>query len=136
MKFKRMIMGPAVFLAAACMLSACGFGPDKPEEQVIVEETPTPVPEEVVTPTPAPTIAPDGQTTTYTSSDKSISIKLPDATWGNKTDEANLVSFESPDQGKILILHGDAAAMESTIIPDTEDTAAVLLKGGELEQDK
>ena len=64
----------------------------------------TPAPEVTKAPTATPTIAPNVQDTTYTSADKSVSINLPDATWANKTDEADTISFESPDNGNILIL--------------------------------
>ena len=50
------------------------------------------------TPTPAPANA---QNTTYTSKNKAVSIKLPDATWANKSDSDDMLSFESPKQGKL-----------------------------------
>ena len=79
------------------------------------------------TPAPTATIAPNVQATTYTSADKSVAINLPNATWANKTDEADTLSFESPDEGKILILHGQGAdTMASTVIPSTQDMATSL----------
>ena len=112
--------------AAACILSACSLGGKKPAEQVIVEETPTPEP--TATPEPTPTIAPDAQSTTYTSKDKLISIELPDATWANKADQPDMVSFEAPDDGKILIMHASGDDMNSTVLPDSEDMANSLEK--------
>lgn len=127
MKNKKILAILALTLSLSCVMTACNFGGDKPEEQVIVEETPTPEPTKEATPTP--TIAPDGQSTTYTSSSKTLSIKLPDATWANKSDEADMVSFESPEQGKILILHGAGEEdMSSAVIPSTEDMANSLEK--------
>ena len=72
-----------------------------------MDETPTPEPTQE--PTPEPTIAPDVQDTTYTSSDGAVTIKLPDATWANKSDAEDMISFESPEQGKIRVLHGAAS---------------------------
>ncbi|MBP9554454.1 MAG: hypothetical protein KBE29_03890, partial [Blautia sp.] len=66
------------------------------------------------------------QNTTYTSKDKSVAIKLPDATWSNKSDETDMVSFESPDQGRILILHGSGADLESAVIPNSQDMAVSM----------
>ena len=106
-------------------MAGCGFGGDEPEEQKVVGVTP--VPEVTKAPTATPTIAPDVQNTTYTSADKSISIDLPDATWANKTDEADTISFESPDNGNILILHGQGEeTMAATVIPSTQDMAVSL----------
>ncbi len=73
-----------------------------------------------------PTVAADAQNTTYTSKDKSVAIKLPDATWANKSDETDMLSFESPDQGKILILHGSGADLESAVIPNSQDMAVSM----------
>lgn len=79
------------------------------------------------TETPVPTIAPNVQSTTYTSADKSIAINLPDATWANKTDETDMLSFESPEQGNILILHGQGEdTMAATVVPSTQDMAVSL----------
>ena len=127
MKHKKILAILALTMSLSCVMTACSFGGDEPEQQVIVEETPTPEPTKEATPTP--TITPDGQSTTYTSSSKTISIKLPDATWANKSDEVDMVSFESPEQGKILILHGAGEEdMSSAVIPSTEDMANSLEK--------
>ena len=127
MKNKKILAILALTMSLSCVMTACSFGGDEPEQQVIVEETPTPEPTKEATPTP--TITPDGQSTTYTSSSKTLSIKLPDATWANKSDEADMVSFESPEQGKILILHGAGEEdMSSAVIPSTEDMANSLEK--------
>ena len=113
---------------SACLLAGCSFGGDEPEEQVVVTETPAP--EATATPTPEPTIAPDVQDSTYTSSNGAVSIKLPDATWSNKADEADMLSFESPEQGKILILHGQGEEdMSSAMLPDTQDLASGIRAG-------
>ena len=47
MKNKRFLTLVAITATLSCVLSACNFGGDKPEEQVIVEEedTATPTPE-------------------------------------------------------------------------------------------
>jgi len=89
-----------------------------------VESTPTPTPAKKAKVTP--TVAADAQNTTYTSKDKSVAIKLPDATWANKSDETDMVSFESPDQGRILILHGSGADLESAVIPNSQDMAVSM----------
>ena len=132
MKNKKVLAMLVMTVALSGVLTACGFGGDEPEEQVVVEATPTPEPTEAPKPTATPAPA-DGQNTTYTSKDKSIAIKLPDATWANKSDEEDLVSFESPDQGKIVITHGKGEEdMSSAVIPSTEDMANSLEKAAGL----
>lgn len=134
MKNKKIFAILAIAFTFSCAMSACGFGGDEPEEQVVVESTPTPEPTKAPDPTPT-VIAADVQDTTYTSNTNSISIKLPDATWANKTDEADMVSFESPDQGKILILHGAGEEkMNSAVIPSTQDMAVSLERASDLEE--
>ena len=133
MKNKKIFGILAITAALSCAATACSFGVDEPEEQVVVDET-TPTPAPTATPTPAPTIAPDVQDTTYTSAN-GVSIKLPDATWSNKSDEADLLSFESPEQGKILILHGQGEEdMSSAVIPDTQDLAVSLEQASDMTQ--
>lgn len=125
MKNKKLLAVLAVTISASVFMAGCGFGGDEPEDQKVVSATP--VPEVTKAPTATPTIAPDVQSTTYTSADKSISIDLPDATWANKTDETNTISFESPDNGNILILHGQGEeTMAATVIPSTQDMAVSL----------
>lgn len=104
MRNKRILAISAIAISASVFMAACSFGGSNPDESVAVSVTPTPVATE--TPAPTATIAPNVQATTYTSADKSVAINLPNATWANKTDEADTLSFESPDEGKILILHG------------------------------
>ncbi len=129
MKNKKTLMILALAVTLSGVLSACNFGGDEPAE--VVEATPTPEPTEA--PDPTPTVAPDAQSTTYTSTDRSISIELPDATWANRSDEGDLVSFESPDQGRILIIHGEGAEdMASAVIPSTEDLAVSLEQASDL----
>ena len=133
MKNKKVLAMQVMTVALSGVLTACGFGGDKPEDQVVVEATPTPEPTEAPKPTATPAPA-DGQNTTYTSKDKSVAIKLPDATWANKSDEEDLISFESPDQGKIVITHGKGEEdMSSAVIPSTEDMANSLEKAAGLE---
>lgn len=133
MKNKKVLAMLVMTVALSGVLTACGFGRDKPEDQVVVEATPTPEPTEAPKPTATPAPA-DGQNTTYTSKDKSVAIKLPDATWANKSDEEDLISFESPDQGKIVITHGKGEEdMSSAVIPSTEDMANSLEKAAGLE---
>ncbi len=127
MKNKRILAILAISISASVLMAGCSFfGGDEPEEEsVAVTVTPTPVATE--TPIPEPTIAPDVQNTTYTSADKSVAINLPDATWSNKTDETDMLSFESPDEGSILILHGQGEdTMASTVIPSSQDMAVSL----------
>ncbi|MCI6005390.1 MAG: PsbP-related protein [Blautia sp.] len=132
MKNKKVLVILAMAISMSCAFTACGFG-SKEEEQVVVDVTPTPEPTDV--PEPTPTIAPDTQTSIYTSKDKTISIKLPDATWANKTDETDMISFESPEQGKILILHGAGEEdMSVAVIPSTEDMAVSLEQASDLVQ--
>ena len=133
MKNKKVLAMLVMTVALSGVLTACGFGGDKPEDQVVVEATPTPEPTEAPKPTATPAPA-DGQNTTYTSKDKSVAIKLPGATWANKSDEEDLISFESPDQGKIVITHGKGEEdMSSAVIPSTEDMANSLEKAAGLE---
>lgn len=125
MKNKKLLAVLAVTISASVFMAGCGFGGDEPDTQKVVSVTPAP--EVTKAPTATPTIAPNVQNTTYTSSDKSISINLPDATWANKTDEADTISFESPDNGNILILHGQGEeTMAATVIPSTQDMAVSL----------
>ena len=132
MKNKRFLVLLTITAALSGLATGC-FGGDDPAEQVIVDETPTPEPTQE--PTPEPTIAPDVQDTTYTSSDGAVTIKLPDATWANKSDAEDMISFESPEQGKILVLHGAGEEdMSSAMIPNTQDLAAALEKASDLEQ--
>ena len=132
MKNKRFLVLLTITAALSGLATGC-FGGDDPAEQVIVDETPTPEPTQE--PTPEPTIAPDVQDTTYTSSDGAVTIKLPDATSANKSDAEDMISFESPEQGKILVLHGAGEEdMSSAMIPNTQDLAAALEQASDLEQ--
>lgn len=133
MKNKKILAILAITVTLSLGATACGFGGDDAAEQVIVEATPTPEPTQE--PTPEPTIAPDVQDTTYTSTNAAVSMKLPDATWANKSDEADMLSFESPDQGKILILHGEGEEdMSSAVIPNTQDLAVSLEQASDMTQ--
>ena len=130
MKNKKILAILTIAASVSMLAAGCNFGAPEPEEQVVVDVTPTPEP--TVTPTPEPTIAPNVQDSTYTSS-TGVSIKLPDATWANKADEADMLSFESPEQGKILILHGKGEDdMSSAMLPDTQDLAAALEQASDL----
>lgn len=128
MKNKKLLAMTAMVITASVLMSACSFGGnDKKEDTPAVAVTPTAEPTATPAPTIEPTIAPNVQSTTYTSADKSIAINLPDATWANKTDETDMVSFESPNVGNILILHGQGEdTMASTVIPNTQDMAVSL----------
>lgn len=128
MKNKKLLAMTAMVITASVLMSACSFGGnDKKEDTPAVAVTPTAEPTATPAPTIEPTIAPNVQSTTYTSADKSIAINLPDATWANKTDETEMVSFESPNVGNILILHGQGEdTMASTVIPSTQDMAVSL----------
>ena len=129
MKNKKTLMILALAVTLSGVMSACNFGGDDPAETVEV----TPTPEPTQAPDPTPTVAPDAQSTTYTSTDRSISIELSDATWANRSDEGDLISFESPDQGRILIIHGEGAEdMASAVIPSTEDLAVSLEQASDL----
>ena len=88
MRNKRLLAISAIAISASVFMTACSFGGDgKTDKTETVEVTDTPTPEvtQAPTETPVPTIAPNVQSTTYTSADKSIAINLPDATWANKT---------------------------------------------------
>ena len=128
MKNKKLLAMTAMVITASVLMSACSFGGnDKKEDTPAVAVTPTAEPTATPAPTIEPTIAPNVQSTTYTSADKSIAINLPDSTWANKTDETDMVSFESPNVGNILILHGQGEdTMASTVIPSTQDMAVSL----------
>ena len=128
MKNKKLLAMTAMVITASVLMSACSFGGnDKKEDTPAVAVTPTAEVTATPAPTIEPTIAPNVQSTTYTSADKSIAINLPDATWANKTDETDMVSFESPNVGNILILHGQGEdTMASTVIPSTQDMAVSL----------
>ena len=128
MKNKKLLAMTAMVITASVLMSACSFGGnDKKEDTPAVAVTPTAEPTATPAPTIEPTIAPNVQSTTYTSADKSIAINLPDATWANKTAETDMVSFESPNVGNILILHGQGEdTRASTVIPSTQDMAVSL----------
>ena len=130
---KYAIVRGAVVLLAMTALTGCsldfGFGKNEPAP-IAVAETPTPEPEELVT--PEPTISPNMQGTTYTAADKSFSIKLPDETWTIKAEEAKVTSFESPDQGGILILHGQGEELDAVVLPDTRDLAVSLEQAADM----
>ena len=123
MKNKKIIALLAMTVALSGVMTACGFGGNS-DDSVVVESTPTPTPAKKAKTTP--TVAADAQNTTYTSKDKSVAIKLPDATWANKSDETDMLSFESPEQGRILILHGSGADLESAVIPNSQDMAVSM----------
>lgn len=129
MKKNNLLAISAIAISASVLLSACSFSGDEPESSVTVSVTPTPEVKATATPTPSPTptIAPNVQSTTYTSADKMIAINLPDATWTSKTDQADMYSFESPDVGNILIMHGQGEdTMAATVIASTQDMAVSL----------
>ena len=131
MKNKRVLMLLALTAVLSVSMTAC-FGGGSDEDSSVVQVTPTPEPTKAakVTPTPAPANA---QNTTYTSKNKAVSIKLPDATWANKSDSDDMLSFESPKQGKLLILHGSGEEdMSVAIIPSSQDTASALVKADNL----
>lgn len=132
MKNKKVLMLLAATVVLSTAMTACNFGGNKDEDSSVVQVTPTPEPTKApkATPTPAPANA---QNTTYTSKNKTVSIKLPDATWANKSDSDDMLSFESPKQGKLLILHGSGdEAMSVAIIPSSQDTASALVKADNL----
>ena len=132
MKNKRVLMLLALTTVLSVSMTACNFGGGSDEDSSVVQVTPTPEPTKVAkaTPTPAPANA---QNTTYTSKNKAVSIKLPDATWANKSDSDDMLSFESPKQGKLLILHGSGEEdMSVAIIPSSQDTASALVKADNL----
>ena len=131
MKNKKILAILTIAASVSMFAAGCNFGGAEPDEQVVVTETPTPA--ATATPTPEPTIAPDVQDSTYTSSNGAVSIKLPDATWANKSDSDDMLSFESPKQGKLLILHGSGEEdMSVAIIPSSQDTASALVKADNL----
>ena len=132
MKNKRVLMLLALTVVLSVSMTACSFGGGSDEDSSVVQVTPTPEPTKAAkaTPTPAPANA---QNTTYTSKNKAVSIKLPDATWANKSDSDDMLSFESPKQGKLLILHGSGEEdMSVAIIPSSQDTASALVKADNL----
>ncbi len=104
MKNKKILFYLTMTAALSFSMTACSFGGG--DEEVVVTPTPEPAPEPTEAPEPTPTIAPNIQDTTYTTADQSLSIELPDATWANTMDDGSTISFESPQQGKIRILHG------------------------------
>lgn len=132
MKNKKVLMLLAITAALSVSMTACNFGGGNDEDSSVVQVTPTPAPTKApkATATPAPANA---QNTTYTSKNKAVSIKLPDATWANKSDSDDMLSFESPKQGKLLILHGSGDEdMSVAIIPSSQDTASALVKADNL----
>lgn len=122
--------GAVVVLSMTC-LAGCSFGFGKNEPApTAVAETPTPEPVEVFTPTP--TVSPNLNGTTYTASDQSFSIELPDETWRIKAEEAKVTSFESENEGGILILHGQGEELNAVVLPDTRDLAVSLEQAADM----
>lgn len=132
MKNRRLLAILATATALSFVLSACGFGGEDPVEQVIVEEEATPTPEAAETPEPTEEPEPEVWEPTYTSKDGSISIDFPDESWSNKTDSNGIVSLESED-GRIVVIYGDAEDKETLVLPDSEDMAMTLERAKELE---
>lgn len=131
MKNKKILVLLAMTVVLSSAMTACSFGGGEPDQVVV---TPTPEPTKAPDPTPTPAPA-DGQSTTYNSKNKEVSITLPDATWAPKTDSDDMISFESPNQGKILILHGEGDEdMSVAVPPSTPDTAVALEQAADLEQ--
>lgn len=131
MKNKKVLMLLAATVVLSTAMTACNFGGGN-DDSTVVQVTPTPEPTKAATPTPTQAPA-NAQNTTYTSKNKAVSIKLPDATWANKSDSDDMLSFESPKQGKLLILHGSGdEAMSVAIIPSSQDTASALVKADNL----
>ena len=125
MRNKRLLAISAIAISASVFMTACSFGGDgKTDKTETVEVTDTPTPEvtQAPTETPVPTIAPNVQSTTYTSADKSIAINLPDATWANKTDETDMLSFEE-DEVIIQNPHDSDLIEFSQKVYDVMDTA-------------
>ena len=132
MKNRRLLAISATAAVFSLVLSACGFGGEEPVEQVIVEEEVTPTPEAVETPEPTEEPEPEVWEPTYTSADGSISIDYPDESWSNKTDANGIVSIES-ENGRIVVIHGDAEDKETLVLPDSEDMAMTLERALPLE---
>ena len=86
MRNKKVLMLLAITVVLSGSLTACSFGGgDNDEDTSVVQVTPTPEPTKAPKATATPVPA-DKQDTTYTSKNKAVSIKLPDATWANKSD--------------------------------------------------
>ena len=66
MRKRRLLTMLIMAAAIACTMTACGFGDKEDDSQIVVETEVTPTPEAE----PTPTIAPNVQTTTYTSANK------------------------------------------------------------------
>lgn len=133
MNRKKVLALLAVTVTFSTVMTACGFGGGD-DDQMVVETTPVPEPTKAPKATPTPVPA-DAQSNTYRSADKSVAITLPDATWANKADESDMLSFESPEQGKLLILHGKGDEdMSVAVPPRTPDVAVSLERASDLEQ--
>lgn len=133
MKNRTQLIFLALTVTASLTLTGC-FG-QKKEEEVIVEESTFPEVEEKTeteTATPEPTQAPAKEAPVYLSQNKLISIQLPDDTWINKTDEESLLTFESADQGSILITYTSGDAREELTLPETEQSATTLEEAAQL----
>ena len=127
---KKRIFWAALIIAAALASSGCGIGKSEPAEQVIVQDTPVPTLEPTKAPTPTPTPVPDlTKTVAFTSADQSVSLDLPNVTWETKTDSNGTLNFESAEEGKLLILHGEGEDLDSVLIPANQDLAEAV-EGG------
>ncbi len=128
-KVLAVLLGCAVI---ACGASSCSLlGGDEPAEQVIVDDTPTQAAKADATPTSAPET--ESSAEEVKPAESQTSIQLPNDTWTQKTNDPKMQMFESPDQGKILIIHGEGEDLSTAIMPDNEDLAITLLKGEGLE---
>lgn len=137
MKNRKQLVFFALAVSASLTLTGC-FG-QKKEEEIVVEESTFPEVEEKTEaePTPEPTETPVPEeavkeTPVYLSANKQISIQLPDDSWTNKTDEDALLTFESPDQGSILITLTSGDAREELTLPDSEQNAVAVEEEAQL----
>lgn len=127
---KKKLLFLALIFSIGTMTAACS----RYTQEEVVEVTPTPEPTPTPEATPTPTVSPNAQTTTYTSANKAVSITLPDATWSNRIDQEDMLSFQSPESGDILILHGKGEEdMSVAVFPNTEDMAVTLEQASEME---
>ena len=136
MKNRKQLVFFALAVSASLTLTGC-FGQTKEEEVVVEESTFPEVEEKKEEPTPVPTETPEKEAAVkeapvYISANKQISIQLPDDTWSNKTDEDALLTFESPDQGSILITVASGDAREELSLPDSEQNAVAVEEAAQL----
>lgn len=105
-------------LAAAAMLMGCSKKGETESVADQLTELTTEKPTEKVEEKPGTAIT---TTKTYTSKDKTMSIKLPDESWKNTKDADDTLEFESDGKGTITVNHITGTDISKVKLPSTKE---------------